>query len=1130
MQRLYTFCIRFMQSMAFILFGILAVSAFFLTAYVENAYEIVIQLKWDNPLLNLLFLCCFLGLLWGAGQLFSSGKRGPLILLILACLWVFAASLLWSYFSKSGPASDCGSVYYAAKRFAVNDFSAVSYRDSYFSVYPFQLGLAFFYELIFRFAHNDNFHIIQGVNALCLVLCTVSQYHLCGRLFKEKKAQIYTLLLTASCLPFIMYGSFIYGEIPSFAFLLFGTWMLLLFLDGHAPAASGVLALFSLACCVLVRKNSLVFIIALGIILFLWLIQNHATFSRKKIACYLAYFVLLFALSIGVIPMVQALYEKRSGEEINPGIPSSTYLAMGLMEAKAGPGHYSGYNFDTFTIDADYDADIASEIGWNDYRERLSYFASHPGYALRFFGRKFCMEWLNTGWSIFDSTYVSFGERLPVAESCFSGPLYDILKAYMTNYQMVLYLLAAICTFLLFRAGRDENVFLYLFPLTAFGGAILFLAWEASGRYILPYAIFMLPYAGYGMHLLTRRLKTPAVFRQKPSGRHMLGILSAIVVFLLFCYFRRLSPFIYQTNDDLFLKMIVSGEMAGTPEPRMYYISYPAGLLLSGLYKLFPQLPWYGLFFCFTIGLTMGIVLYSLLKREKSLPVRLLTVLLFCLFSYGFLFLHIAELQFTTVTAMAGCGALFLFMLSSPADSLRETLKDNCGFLLLSAYSFCIRGQAFLMFLPVIGMIGLGKYLDAGTSPAVSLFRFNRKRKNLFALAGIFIALIGSLFLVEKLAYLQDDWKTFSAYTEASETVYDYEGYPDYDAYRETYQELGISRSSYEAAAHHYCIALEPGINQKTMETLADIIKQERRLSLSELPGKFREMASFFLDRHLSYTDRPLNLLVYCCYILFFFCGILSGKKKALRDILFLGVARMVIWAYLIFYGRLPSRVSQSAYMAELAVLLAIAFGNQLWAPHKSTDASMDASVKNTPENSGVPRRRLCSACWIFSIVFLTFVCLRFGFPKAKAAAWEASSRLQFSQSFVDMKHYFRAHPDNFYYLDMDSFGSFTEDGLESTGNEYDNFLYMGSWIPHSPWYGAKFEREGISDPAAALYEDPNVFIVFMNTEGISYDYLTDFYAENYPGVSFVIADTVDVSNELQFLVLKGTLSQEQPD
>ena len=523
MQRFYTFCIRFLQISSLVLFGILAVSSFFRTAYLGNAYEIVIRLGWDNPLLNLLFLCCFLALLTGIGKLFLRFEKGAGVLLVLSCLWIFGASLLWTYFSKSGPASDCGSVYYAAKRFAADDFSAISYRDSYFSVYPFQLGLASFYEIIFRIVRSDNFHILQGVNALCLVVCTVSQYFLCGRIFREKDAQVYTLLLTDFCLPFIMYGSYIYGEIPSFAFLLFGTWMLLLTLEGQtkfSPARKvlhGFLALLSLTCGVLVRKNSLVFMIALGIILVLWLLQNRCRLSSKRLVLCLVYFLLLFALSLSVIPMVQNLYAKRSGQRLNPGIPASTYLAMGLMETEAGPGHYNGYNFETFTEAADYDAEIASEIGWNDYRGQLSYFAAHPGYSLQFFWKKFCIQWLNTGWSVFDSTFVPFGERLPDIESCFSGPLYGVLKAYMTNYQMVLYLLCAICSFVCFLDKKKDTVFLYLFPLTAFGGALLFLAWEASGRYVLPYAVFMLPCGGYGMCRLLDR--TAPIFTVLRKGK-----------------------------------------------------------------------------------------------------------------------------------------------------------------------------------------------------------------------------------------------------------------------------------------------------------------------------------------------------------------------------------------------------------------------------------------------------------------------------------------------------------------------------------------------------------------------------------------------------------------------------------
>lgn len=599
------------------------------------------------------------------------------------------------------------------------------------------------------------------------------------------------------------------------------------------------------------------------------------------------------------------------------------------------------------------------------------------------------------------------------------------------------------------------------------------------------------------------------------AGFCIAAIFSGLIVGLLFFIFRKISPFIYQTNDDLFLKMLVSGEMCGTPQERLFYISYPAGVFLSGLYKLAPQFPWYGLFFCLVIGMAMAVVLCSLLRLEKSLLARLFTVLLFGLFSYGFLFMHIAELQFTVVTAIVGAGALFLFVIAKSTDSCGGTLKNNLGFLLLSGCALCIRNQVFFMLLPFIGMVWLGKYLDTGKEAGLSLFRLNRQRKCLILLAGALTAILAFFCLVEKLAYQREDWRTFSAYTEASMTIYDYEGYPDYEAYKEVYHSLGLSHSSYEAAAHHYSIALEPNINKRTMETLEDIVKEGRRLSGTELLAKLREMAEAFIERHLSYMDRPLNLLVYCCYVFFFICGIVCRKREVLRDISFLGVARMVVWIYLLFYGRLPSRVSQSVYMAELAVLFAIAFRSRIWEPREAS-GSRDAVKEKRP------LRRCCLGFWVMSMVLLSFVCLRFGFPKAKNVAGEASSRLQFSRSFAEIRDYFHEHQDHFYYLDMNSFNYFTEDALEKSEHSYDNFLYLGSWMPHSPWYDVKFEKAGISNPAAALYEDPNVFAVFMDTEGTGYDYLQDYYRENYPGVSLKIVDTVDVSCGLRFLILKG--------
>lgn len=594
----------------------------------------------------------------------------------------------------------------------------------------------------------------------------------------------------------------------------------------------------------------------------------------------------------------------------------------------------------------------------------------------------------------------------------------------------------------------------------------------------------------------------------KKQQNILLFFITGITVFMLFRYFYSLSPFIYFTNDDVFFDSIASGEMTGTPNPRLYYIGFPAGFIISTLYNLIPSMPWYGLFLCVSFGITMWVVLYKLMTLTQSIWGKILLLILFAIGSYSFLFLHIAEIQFTTVTGMVGAGAVFLFFLSDVNDSIGKSFKNYSGFFLLSAYSLCIRDKGFLMLLPFIGILGIAKLIDADNK---------EKRKNLFILAGAFLAMMVLIMGFEKLAYSREDWKEFSDYTSASETIYDYTGYPEYDTYEDVYKELGLTRSSYEAAAHHYNIVLEPLINKQTMETLEEIAEEEIALTPSKLPGKLKEMVHAFIDRHISYTDRPLNLLVYSIYILFFVASFVSRKKTAARDIFLVGIARMFIWAYLLYYGRLPARVSQAVYLAELVLLLGIAWKYRIWSIDKSSATASQRA------DSFLTREKYAIIFWTISVSCLVFIMFRFGMPKAEAAKYEANGRLTFSSAFTDIKNYFKEHPENFYYLDMNSFGSFTEDALQGHKDEYGNFLFMGSWVPHSPWYSEKFIRQGIleEDAAKAVFED-NVYLVFMKTDNTGYDYLVDFYNENYPGVTIEVVEEVTVSNDVTFQILKG--------
>lgn len=602
------------------------------------------------------------------------------------------------------------------------------------------------------------------------------------------------------------------------------------------------------------------------------------------------------------------------------------------------------------------------------------------------------------------------------------------------------------------------------------------------------------------------------MLKKEITKKGMILVISFMVTLGLFLYFHSFSPFIYQTNDDFFLKTIAAGEVTGTPEAMLLHMGYLSGAVIRLLYQMFPESPCYGIFMCCSYGVTIFVVLYSLLTLEKTKLAKILTIAMTCLVTYAFLFLHIAEMQYTTITGMVSAGALFLFALSENEDTWQKTLLHNIGFLFLSLWAFSMRDKAFLMVLPFVGMIALGKYLDAGICQQETLsdtavghkkwtfLKQNKKRKSLLLLGLVFILVLAFVWEVKNIAYGSASWSSFRQYTTDRETIYDYDGYPAYDTHQDLYQEIGITEASYEAASEHYSLIFDPLFNQQNMALIANTAEAERKAELAgNIPAKIKSMVAALLDRNLSYTDRPLNLLVYSLYFMLFLAAIVGYKKIVIRDIFFLFLARMVTWTYLLYIDRMPSRVTQALYLAELMVLLAISFRRKIW------------------ETRWI---------WYLTILLVVFLSFRFGIPKAKAAASEAASRESFSDAFIEMKEYFEEHSENFYYLDMNSFGSFTEEVLKSGENSYENFLFMGSWVANSPWYTEKFDQEGITNPALALLGEDDtstpVYAVFMKTDDTSWDYLEKFYEENYPGSHLEVEDEVTTSSGITFEIVAG--------
>lgn len=513
--------VKTIEVLAILLFAYITLLGAFKSAYLEDGYGLKLYFIKDSILVNLVFVIMLFASVKLVTDFISRNmEKRSKVLLMLVLVYTFCLSLGWAAVSKCFPTADQASVYYGAKHFAADYFADMAEKYSYFSCYPHQMGLALFYEMILRIFHTESFHLLQAVNAVCNCVTVLSLYKITTLIFEEKKVGVYYLLLIIVCFPLYWYTPFVYGELPSFAFSLFGVWLLLEVICGKWQSRRNIykvlpliISILSLVLATMVRKNTLILIIALLLTLFVYILKERKFY-------YLIYVAVLTFLCVQVGSFAIGLYEKRAGTQLNSGVPSISHVVMGLQETEYAPGWYNGFNFNTYAYAADYNQDEAIRLSEIALNERITKFKEEPSYAFRFFKEKFMAEWLNTGYACYDSTAGKYYERLPVVESLYSGKGFYISRFFMDKYQFAVYLLALV--FVIGNAKRKKvessvdadniadntaedsvvqhgGILRYTLLVTIVGGALFYLIWEGSGRYILPYFIMSIPYAAAGM-------------------------------------------------------------------------------------------------------------------------------------------------------------------------------------------------------------------------------------------------------------------------------------------------------------------------------------------------------------------------------------------------------------------------------------------------------------------------------------------------------------------------------------------------------------------------------------------------------------------------------------------------------
>lgn len=539
--KLYAFSIHFIQLLGLVLTFCLFLGGFLFTCYAANMETQQVLTAWDNPFFGLLGIFLFLAA--GPGLCLLSMKLLPKasqtkFLLFAVLVWQLILGALLILSGKTVPAADSMSVYAAAEALASGDTSVIHPTDSYLSYYPQQIGLTAFYELLIRIWKLFPFslpayHFIKCINVILACVIVVFQYKTAQLLWKSVLTHRLYLLLAAANAPFIMYTSFVYGEIPSFAAVSIGFYCLLKLLQSPSRhLLYGSCSVVFMALSVMLRKNSLILVIAALIVLvFQALVQSGRRF--------LLLLALLCAVSgFGILPLVQNAYELRSGNSLKSGVPAISYLAMGMQEASRGNGWYNGFNFNTYR-ETGMDTSATAAISKEAISKRLQYFCEHPGYGADFYLKKHLSQWADGTYAARQATLATFGGRTEFFNKLYAGEYSSRFIAYCNIYQNVLYLGAFLfcLTSVYLRPGTAQRrrqkpdgsglrLPMWLGMIGVVGGFLFHIFWEANSRYIFPYSLLLMPYAAEGLGCLFSRITCSSKIQHKKSGHNNVKTIS----------------------------------------------------------------------------------------------------------------------------------------------------------------------------------------------------------------------------------------------------------------------------------------------------------------------------------------------------------------------------------------------------------------------------------------------------------------------------------------------------------------------------------------------------------------------------------------------------------------------------
>lgn len=152
------------------------------------------------------------------------------VLHLLAILGAVAAAVFGIRLAQAAGAVSMADQYYvqrAAMALADGDREWVLSQD-YYSIYPFQLGLAQIYAFFFAITGSTELIVLQTLQAFCGGITLYVGFRIVRELSGSRMAELWYILAELLFLPVYCYGLFIYGESLGTCSALCAIWLYLI--------------------------------------------------------------------------------------------------------------------------------------------------------------------------------------------------------------------------------------------------------------------------------------------------------------------------------------------------------------------------------------------------------------------------------------------------------------------------------------------------------------------------------------------------------------------------------------------------------------------------------------------------------------------------------------------------------------------------------------------------------------------------------------------------------------------------------------------------------------------------------------------------------------------------------------